>query len=142
MEFNAEINKVFGQEMAKLFAATISQEELMAQAQKVWTELNKNKDNWSRRIDSELESYIKKEFLSELHDEVRKILAEPSNKEALQKRAREMVEEARRIGERAIIMAIAQNMVDTVLSEHNTRQGFVSDAMRELHVADSGEVRK
>ena len=137
MEFNAEINKVFGQEMAKLFAATISQKELTAQAQKVWNELNETRDSWGRYADSELEQYIKKEFLLELHKEIKKVLEEPSNQEVLQKRAREMVEEARRIGEKATIMAIAQSMVEAILSEYNARKNFVSEVMKELHVEDT-----
>ena len=40
MEINAEMNKVFGQEMAKLFAATINEEELMHKAQQVWNNMN------------------------------------------------------------------------------------------------------
>lgn len=34
MELNTEINKVFGKEMAKLFAASISEEEMMSAAKK------------------------------------------------------------------------------------------------------------
>lgn len=137
MEFNAEINKVFGQEMAKLFAATISQEEMEQQAKKVWRELNTSTSTWNRREDSELETYIKKEFLTALHEEIKKVLAEPDNKEELEKRAREMVAEARRIGEEAIIKAMANNITDSALSVYNVHDKFVHDVMEALRLRDN-----
>ena len=45
MELNAEMNKIFGQEMAKLFAATISEEELQRKARDVWKNLNLREDS-------------------------------------------------------------------------------------------------
>lgn len=137
MEFNAEINKVFGQEMAKLFAATISQEEMEQQAQKVWRELNTSTNTWNRREDSELETYIKKEFLTALHEEIKKVLAEPDNKEELEKRAREMVAEARRIGEEAIIKSMANNLVSSTLSVYNIHDKFVQDVMEVMRLRDN-----
>lgn len=137
MEFNAEINKVFGQEMAKLFAATISQEEMEQQAQKVWRELNTSTSTWNRRSDSQLEEYIKNEFLTALHEEVKKVLAEPDNKEELEKRAREMVAEARRIGEEAIIKSMANNLVSSTLSVYNIHDKFVQDVMEVLRLRDN-----
>ena len=137
MEFNAEINKVFGQEMAKLFAATISQEEMEQQAQKVWRELNTSTNTWNRREDSELETYIKKEFLTALHEEIKKVLAEPDNKEELEKRAREMVAEARRIGEEAIVKSMADHLVSNALSAWNVHDKFVQDVMEVMRLRDN-----
>ena len=137
MEFNAEINKVFGQEMAKLFAATISQEEMEQQAQKVWRELNTSTNTWNRREDSELETYIKKEFLTALHEEIKKVLAEPDNKEELEKRAREMVAEARRIGEEAIVKSMAEHLVSSALSAWNIHDKFVQDVMEVMRLRDN-----
>lgn len=137
MEFNAEINKVFGQEMAKLFAATVSQEEMEQQAQKVWRELNTSTSTWNRRSDSELEEYIKKEFLTALHEEVKKVLAEPDNKEELEKRAREMVAEARRIGEEAIVKSMAEHLVSSTLSVWNVQDKFVQDVMEVMRLRDN-----
>ena len=134
MEFNAEINKVFGQEMAKLFAATISQEEMEQQAQEVWRNLKAPLNTWNKRSDSELEEYIKKEFLTALHEEVKKILAEPDNKEELEKRAREMVAEARRIGEEAIIKSMAEHLVSNTLSAYNVHDKFVQDVMETMRL--------
>ena len=141
MELNAEINKVFGQEMAKLFATSISKEEMEAKAQKVWRELTATNHGWNKTTDSDLEEYIKKEFLNELHEEIKKILAEPDNKEKLEKRAREMVAEARRIGEEAIIKSMAEHLVSNALSAYNIHDKFVSDVMEALRVAPQSQWR-
>lgn len=135
MEINAEINKVFGQEMAKLFASSISDEEMQKQANAVWRELTKTRmDNWGTRKDSELTNYIKNEFLARLHEEIKKILKEPENQEALEKRAREIIAEARRVGEEAIIKSMAEKMVENTLSAYNVHDKFVSQVMQEFHV--------
>lgn len=136
MELNAEINKVFGQEMAKLFAASISQEEMEEKAQKIWRDLNATNNDWGKTINSELEDYIKKEFLNEIHEEIKKILAEPDNKEELEKRAREMVAEARRIGEEAIVKSMAEHLVSSALCAYNTHEKFVYDVMEAMHVQE------
>lgn len=141
MELNAEINKVFGQEMAKLFATSISKEEMEAKAQKVWRELNAVNFGWNKTTDSDLEEYIRKEFLNELHEEIKKILAEPDNKEELEKRAREMVAEARRIGEEAIIKSMAEHLVSSALSAYNIHDKFVDDVMEAVHLRAQSQWR-
>lgn len=141
MELNAEINKVFGQEMAKLFAASISKEEMEEKAQKIWRELNATSNGWGKSINSELEDYIKKEFLNEIHEEIKKILAEPDNKEELEKRAREMVAEARRIGEEAIVKSMAEHLVSNALSVYNIHDKFVSDVMEVMHLQERSQWR-
>ena len=141
MELNAEINKVFGQEMAKLFAASISEEEMKTKAQKVWRELTATNHGWNKTADSELEDYIKKQFLNELHEEIKKILAEPNNKEELEKRAREMVAEARRIGEKAIIKSMAEHLVSSALSAYNVHDKFVCDVMEAMRLAPQSQWR-
>ena len=141
MELNAEINKVFGQEMAKLFAASISQKEMEEKARKIWRDLNTTNNGWGKTINSELEDYIKKEFLNEIHEEIKKILAEPDNKEELEKRAREMVAEARRIGEKAIVKSMAEHLVSNALSVYNIHDKFVSDVMEAIHVQERSQWR-
>ena len=96
MEINAEMNKVFGQEMAKLFAATINEEELVQKAQQVWNNMNNSGWSYNSRTDSEIEKYIKDQILNRLYEKITTILKEPINEEALEKKAREMVDKARR----------------------------------------------
>lgn len=141
MELNAEINKVFGQEMAKLFAASISKEEMETRAKKVWRELTTNNHGWGATTDNVLEEYIRKEFLNTLHEEIKKILAEPDNKEELEKRAREMVAEARRVGEEAIVRSMAEHLVSNALSVYNIHDKFVQDVMSVVHVKEQSPWR-
>lgn len=141
MEINAEINKVFGEEMAKIFAASISQDEMMTKAKDIWRELTTVKDCWGYDKSPELERYIKKEFLREVHDKILEILKEPQNEEEIEKRAREMVEKATRIGEEAIIRTMAQRMVENILSKYDDNSHFVNEIMRELKVEESGGIR-
>lgn len=134
MEINAEMNKVFGQEMAKLFAATINEEELTKKAQQVWTDMNKSEWSYNSRTNSEIEKYIKEQILNKLYEKIEAILKEPINEEALEKKAREMVDKARRAGEEAIIRDMAHHMADNVLSVYNRDERIVQGILAEMRL--------
>ena len=134
MEINTEMNKVFGQEMAKLFAATINEEELTQKAQQVWTNMNKSEWSYNSRTDSEIEKYIKDQILDRLYEKIKTILKEPINEEALEKKAREMVDKARRAGEEAIIRDIAHNMANNVLSVYGRDERIVQGVLSEMRL--------
>ena len=134
MEINAEMNKVFGQEMAKLFAATIDEEELTQKAQQVWNKMNKSEWSYNSRTDSEIEKYIKDQILNRLYEKIEIILKGPINEEALEKKAREMVDEARRVGEEAIIRDMAHHMADNVLSAYNRDERIVQGVLSEMRL--------
>ena len=134
MEINAEMNKVFGQEMAKLFAATINEEELMQKAQQVWNNMNKTEWSYNSRTDPEIEKYIKNQILNRLYEKIEIILKEPINEEALEKKAREMVDKARRVGEEAIIRDMARHMADNVLSVYNRDERIVQGVLGEMRL--------
>lgn len=134
MEINAEMNKVFGQEMAKLFAATISEEELTQKAQQVWNNMNKSEWSYNSRKDSVIEQYIKDQILNKLYEKIETILKEPINEEALEKKAREMVDKARRAGEEAIIRDMAHHMADNVLSAYGRDERIVQTVLSEMRL--------
>lgn len=137
MEISAEINKTFGEEMAKLFAAKISDEELMATAQKVWNNLLKVDNNIysvSGRREPEIEGLIKEQILKRLYSKIEDILAEPVSEELLEKKAREMVESARKIGEETIIKHIANNMVNNALSFYGHDDKIMEEVLRRLNI--------
>ena len=134
MEINAEMNKVFGQEMAKLFAATINEKELMQKAQQVWTNMNKSEWSYNSRTNSEIEKYIKDQILNRLYEKIETILKEPINEEALEKKAREMVDKARRVGEEAIIRDMAHHMADNVLSAYGRDERIVQGVLAEMRL--------
>ena len=134
MEINAEMNKVFGQEMAKLFAATIDEEELTQKAQQVWINMNKAEWSYNSRTDSEIEKYIKNQILNRLYEKIAAILKEPINEEELEKKAREMVDKARRAGEEAIIRDMAHHMADNVLSAYGRDERIVQTVLAEMRL--------
>jgi len=134
MEINAEMNKVFGQEMAKLFAATIDEEELKQKAQQVWNNMNKSEWSYNSRTEPEIEKYIKDQILDRLYEKIKAILKEPINEEALEKKAREMVNEARRVGEEVIIRDMAHHMADNVLSAYNRDERIVQGVLAEMRI--------
>jgi signal-transduction protein with cAMP-binding, CBS, and nucleotidyltransferase domain len=134
MEINAEMNKVFGQEMAKLFAATIDEEELTQKAQQVWLNMNKSEWSYNSRTEPEIEKYIKDQILNRLYEKIEAILKEPINEEALEKKAREMVNEARRVGEETIIRDMAHHMADNVLSAYGRDERIVQGVLAEMRL--------
>ena len=134
MEINAEMNKVFGQEMAKLFAATISEEELTQKAQQVWINMNKSEWSYNSRTNSEIEKYIKDQILDRLYEKIKAILKEPINEETLEKKAREMVDKARRAGEEAIIRDMAHHMADNVLSTYHRDERIVQEVLSQMRL--------
>ena len=134
MEINTEMNKIFGQEMAKLFAATINEEELTQKAQQVWNSMNKTEWSYNSRTDSEIEKYIKNQILNRLYEKIEAILKEPINEEALEKKAREMVDKARRAGEEAIIRDMAYHMADNVLSAYSRDERIVQKVLSEMRL--------
>lgn len=72
MELNAEINKVFGQEMAKLFAAKFSEEEMKRYANVAWKSLiNRGNGYWSN--ESEIDKAVKREMLDAMQEKIKEI---------------------------------------------------------------------
>ena len=138
MEINTEVNKIFGQEMAKLFAATIDEEELKQKAQQVWLSLNKSKWSYNSRTNSEIETYIRQQILNRLYEKIEEILKEPINEETLKQKAREMVDKARRAGEEAIIRDMAQRMVDNVLSVYGRDEKIVIEVLSQMNLQKEG----
>lgn len=133
MEINAEMNKIFGQEMAKLFAATISEDELKLRTQQVWKEMIK-KDSYPYNSNSEIEKYIKDQILARLYEKINELLKEPINEEALEKKAREMVDKARRAGEEAIIKDMAKHMADNMLSIYGRDDDIMARVLAEMNL--------
>lgn len=135
MEINAEINKVFGTEMARLFAGTIPEEELKKKAAEVWEQMNRvGFDYCSRRKDTEIERAIKNEILDRLYGKIREILQEPVAIEILDRKAREMVENARKVAEEAIIRDMAGHMTENVLSVYGRNEDIIRQVMAAMQL--------
>jgi hypothetical protein len=134
MELNTEINKVFGEEMAKIFAATISEEEIKEKADKIWKDLNKSSDRWGSRSDTALEAEVKRVLLDSLHKRVYEILQEPENKEMFEAKAKEMVAKARQIAEEGIVKQLAENIIGRTISSYNDYSALTTSIMNEIHI--------
>ena len=137
MEINTEMNKIFGQEMAKLFAATIDEDELKRKAEESWKELNKAEWKYGSREHSAIENYIKNEILTRLYNKIEEILKEPVNEEEIEKQARAMVELARKAGEEAIVRDLAKHMVENALSVYNRDERIVNEVLNRLNMRSS-----
>ena len=89
MEINTEINKVFGQEMAKLFASQISEEELNRRAKWVWNDLTTDK-GWEG---PEINKYIKSAFKDNVLEEIKSITETDEFKNECKELAEKLVKE-------------------------------------------------
>lgn len=144
MEINTEINKVFGTEIAKLFASSISETQLKETAEKIWNDMNKVEKapyGWGKRQDSDIERYVKEIIKDRLYEKIKAILDEPINEELLEKRAREMVKKAREVGEEIIIRDMAKNYANNILSVYNRDEELVHTVLHELNVESEKDRR-
>lgn len=72
MELNAEINKVFGEEMAKLFAAKFSEEEMKSYANDAWKTLaDRGNGYWSK--ESEIDKAVKRAMLDKMQEKIKEV---------------------------------------------------------------------
>lgn len=112
MEINAEINKVFGQEMAKLFAEQITEEELRTEAIKSYNKLRQKNSYYLANQDSEFDIYLRKAILERYKEEVNKYLETKQLQIDIQEEARKFVDEIREVARRKII----ENASDAILN--------------------------
>ena len=108
MELNAEVNRVFGLEMAKLFSAQISEEELLSKAKEVWFSMNKDHYVYGNNQGSEIDKIIKREFSERMCGAVRDIVETDEFAERTKKMAESIVTE--------ILEETRKKMVDEVSS--------------------------
>lgn len=126
MEINAEINKIFGQEMAKLFAEQISEEELRQEAVKSYNNLRAKNYSSIYSSDSDFDRYLKGAVLDRFKDEVNKYLESEAVQIDIQTEARKLVDEIRETAKKKIIEK-ASNALVSVYSGNE-----VSDAIAEM----------
>ena len=93
MELNTEINRVFGEEMAKVFSKSISQEEIMNAAKEAWKQLNYRESSYWNTKDSQIDKLIKSVCLERLKEEVEKITSTDGFKLQMAVLAKQIVDE-------------------------------------------------
>ena len=118
MELNAEINKVFGQEMAKIFAQKISEEELERLAKFSFDGMIRDKtDRWGNiEKEAELPKLIREVLIERTNEFIKKELEKPENEELLQERAKRIVANAKKIAEEELTATIAASFYNNAIS--------------------------
>lgn len=115
MEIATEVNRIFGTEMAKLFADSISEEEMKKKAEGIWRKLNNTGGNsWNR--ESEIDTIIKSVFKERLKESVITI----TETEEFQER----------------IASMAQGIVDDIITK--TREKMVEGVSDRLACLSTG----
>ena len=94
MEISTEINKIFGTEMAKLFADQISEEEMQKYARNAWASLNRKEGPaWDQK--SKIEEIVQKEVAIRLHAQVVALLDSEPVKADIRTEAEKIVKNIR-----------------------------------------------
>lgn len=118
MELNAEINKIFGQEMAKLFAAQISEEELNNKAKEAWRNLNsKGNSYWNN--ESEIDKQVKAAISKCLQEEIDKITQTDEFKNDMQVIAKQIVEDIKVRTQEKIVDEVSTRMAALSTGYHS-----------------------
>ena len=110
MEINTEINKIFGEEMAKLFANQVSEEELEKKSREAWDEITKRPFSYGRQEKSQLEKMVHDQIVAKILSKVEEILKEPVSEELVQQQARDIANRAKEKATEMMIDTIAQNI--------------------------------
>lgn len=119
MEINAEISKVFGTEMAKLFANQISEEELLKTSKEAWVEITKRPIRWREKEPSQLDEMLRKELVNRLLSKVYEIMKETTSEEWIQKEAERIVNEAKEKHHEMMVDEVARHMTQSVFHNYD-----------------------
>ena len=119
MNISAKVDEVFGNQLATLFAAEISDEDLLATARKAYNELNA-KGPYNR--DSRFEEILKDKLIKRYVQKIEEFLSLPAVEEE------EVNERAKRI------ISAAHNKAEEILT-NNLAEGMAKSATYNLDVA-------
>ena len=117
MDILAGIDKVFGQEMAKLYSEQIPEEAMRRKANDIWDELNRKSSSWSN---SKFENEVERQLISRLGDAVQEILNSEETTAQIDLKAREIVDKIRQRAEEKMI----ESASDTIAAMFCNQRGF------------------
>lgn len=114
MEINAEINKIFGTEMAKLFAEQISEEELRDSAIESYNKLRNSgrSSSYYGNYDSDFDKYLRAAILDRFKEEVNKYLQTEQIQIDIQKEAEKLVNDIREKAREKILERASNALVE------------------------------
>ena len=108
--------------MAKLFAAEISEEELLKKARQVWADINNTGNSYWNK-DSDLVKQIKAQYSSRMKEEVNKIMETPAFKDQMQMDAKKFVDEMVQETRRKMIDEVSNRMAGIWLNGYGMAGG-------------------
>ena len=109
MELNAEINKVFGQEMAKLFATQISEDEMHRAAGQAWSMLNR--EEWiNGKHTTALKDLTMVAIKNNLAEEIKNITNSEEFKDECKKLAEEIVKDIREETHKKVVEEVSNRL--------------------------------
>ena len=109
MELNAEINKVFGQEMAKLFATQISEDEMHRAAGQAWSMINR--EEWiNGKHTTALKDLTMVAIKNNLAEEIKNITNSEEFKDECKKLAEEIVKDIREETHKKVVEEVSNRL--------------------------------
>ena len=113
--------------MTQLLVKQISEEELKKHANRIWLELNeRTKDNWGRTENSsEIESLVRREALTVLKDEIKKIIETEEFKEEQHKAAVEVVNKIIEETKRKMIEEVSNRLAGVTVDSRGISLKFM-----------------
>ena len=109
--FTAELNKVFGKEMANMISAEITDEELLRHARNAWANVITSNGYYN---DSELKKYLKQEYMQRLKNHISDVIQEQDEK-ALRAEAESIVKQIMDEARKKMIDQVSDNMAYLVI---------------------------
>lgn len=114
MELTTEITKVFGEEMAKIFSNSLSEEELQKTAKEAWIKVNEHPWRYGEHQDSELDSALKGQIFKKIFELVNEELkTNPITMEEGKEIAKRVIDNAKIAAEKALTDHVAMQMIRT-----------------------------
>ena len=134
MEISANIEKVFGEELAKLYSEQISEEELKEAASKAFASISKGKYEYGKYVESPLEKVINQLLLQRISDIVEMLLKKEENIKGLKEGAERIIAEARKVAHEKLVEKLANGFCNSALysSDAQIISGSIQQAIMRL----------
>ena len=126
--FTAELNKVFGKEMANMISAEITDEELLRHARIAWQEVTKN-NGWN---DSTIKEHLKREYINRLKDHISEVIQEMDEK-ALRAEAESLVQQMMDEARTKMVQKVSDNMASMIIGGYGMgAKGMIEQVVMEM----------
>ena len=114
-----EIDKVFGTEMAKLFADQISEEELKKVSKEAWDKITERPIKWRDQEPSQLDQMLRAEIVNRLLVKTQEIMKETTSDKWIQEEAERIAKEAKEKAHELLVNEIAFHIKQSVFYNYD-----------------------